>query len=121
MSGTRIFGREPTLWLQAISAGLSVFVAIGIPGTSMTADQQAAVIAFISALIGVLNALAVRPWAPGLFAGLVGAGAALAARFGFEASPELVAALQGALVVTLGLVARNQVTPTADPQPLDRI
>lgn len=111
----KVFGREPTLVLQAISALLTVFVAVGLP--NLSAEQAALIMAVISAVFGVVNALVVRPVAPAAFIALVGAGAALLAGYGLEVSQELVGAISAAVVTILALVTRVQVTPTADPRP----
>lgn len=110
----KIFGREPTLVLQSVSALLTVFVAFGIPGLS--AEQAALVIAALTAVIGVINAVAVRPIAPAAFVGLVGAVAALLAAYGLEASQEVVGSVSAAVVAALALFLRGQVTPNADPR-----
>lgn len=111
----KIFGREPTLILQAVSALLSIFVAVGMPG--LTAEQAALVVAAISAVFGVVNALAVKPVAPAAFIGLVGAVAALVTGYGLEVSQELVGAISASVVTILALLTRVQVTPVRDPRP----
>lgn len=111
----KLFGREPTLWLQAISGILGIGVALALPGLS--AEQAALIIAALSALIGVLNAMLVWPPAPAAFTGFIAALAALAAGYGFEVSQEVVGAVQAATVVILGLITRNQVTPKEDARP----
>lgn len=111
----KVFGREPTLLLQAISAILSIGVAVGLPGLS--AEQSALVVAVISAFFGVVNALAVRPVAPAAFIGLVGAVAALVTGYGLEVSQELVGSISATVVTVLALLTRVQVTPNADPRP----
>jgi hypothetical protein len=110
-----IFGREPTAWLQAISAVLAVFVTFGLDGLSAT--QAALIVAAVSAGIGVVNALAVRPIAPAAFTAFVAAGAALLTGYGLGLSQELVGAVQVAVVAALALLVRPQVTPVADPVP----
>jgi len=51
--------REPTLWLQTISALLAVLVTFGFTGLSAT--QAALIVAALSAVIGAVNAVVVRP------------------------------------------------------------
>lgn len=111
----KIFGREPTLVLQAISAALSILVAFGVP--NLTAEQAGLMVAAISATFGVINALMVRPVAPTAFVGLVGAVAALTAAYGLEFSQQQVGAVTAATVAVLTLLGRGQVTPVADPDP----
>lgn len=110
----KILGREPTLVIQAISAALSVFVALGIP--NLSAGQAAVIVAAITAGFGVINALLVRPLAPAAFVGFLGAAVALLGAYGFEVSQEVVGALGASVPVLLALFVRGQVTPNADPR-----
>lgn len=110
----KIFGREPTLVIQAISALLGVIVTFGIDGLS--AIQAAAVVAVLTAVTTAINAAAVRPVAPAAFTGLVTALAVLVAAYGLNVSQETVGAVQVAVVGVLALLTRNQVTPAADPR-----
>lgn len=111
----KVFGREPTLVLQFVSASLSLVVALGF---GLTSAQAALSVAAISAVFGVVNALAVRPIAPAAFTGLIGAVAALVAGFGFHLSDGLIAAVTGLVLTGLAFLTRAQVTPRSDPQPL---
>jgi hypothetical protein len=115
----KIFGREPTLVLQSLSAVLSVFVAVGIP--NLSAEQAGLIIAVISAALGVVNAVMVRPVAPPAFIGFVSAGAALLSAYGLELSQELVGSVTVAVVAVLALLTRGQVTPVADPRPPEQV
>jgi hypothetical protein len=103
--------REPTLILQAVSAVLAILVTFNLHGLS--SEQAALIVAAISAVFGVVNAVAVRPVAPAAFTGLVGAAAALLTGYGLNVSPELVASVSAAAVTVLGLLTRQQVTPAA--------
>ncbi len=111
----KVFGREPTLVLQVISAVLSFLVASGF-GLSDT--QAALIVAAISAVFGVVNAVMVRPIAPAAFTGLVAALAALAVGFGLNVSPEMVATVNGLVLAVLMFMTRAQVTPAGDARPL---
>lgn len=110
----KIFGREPTLVIQTISALLSVFVAVGVP--NLSAEQAALIIGVINAVFGVLNAVVVRPMPPAAFTGLIAAGAALLGAYGLELSQELVGTLSAAVIAVMTLLVRGQVTPVADPR-----
>ncbi|MEU7771215.1 hypothetical protein AB0C44_07805 [Micromonospora taraxaci] len=110
----KIFGREPTLVIQAISALLGVVVTFGIDGLSAT--QAAAIVAVLTAVTTAINATMVRPIAPAAFTGLVTAVAVLVAAYGLDVSQETVGAVQVAVVGVLALLTRNQVTPAADPR-----
>jgi len=109
----KIFGREPTLVLQTVSALLAVFVAVGIP--NLSAEQAGMIIAVLAAGIGVANAFLVRPLAPAAFTGFITAGAALLAAYGLDVSQPVVGAISAAVVTVLALVTRNQVTPVPAP------
>lgn len=111
----KIFGREPTLVLQALSAVLAILVTFGFSGLS--AEQAGLIVAALGAGIGVLNALLVRPVTPAAFTGLVAATAALLTSYGLDLSQELVGSVQVAVIALLALVTRVQVTPVTDPRP----
>jgi hypothetical protein len=113
----KLFGREPTLVIQSISALLAVFVAVGIP--NLSAEQAGLIIAVLTASLGVFNALLVRPVSPAAFTGFVAAGAALLTSYGLELSQEVVGSVSAAVVVLLALFVRGQGTPNADPRPAD--
>ncbi len=115
----KIFGREPTLVIQTISAALSVFVAVGVP--NLSAEQAALIIGVINAVFGVLNAVVVRPIAPAAFTGLIAAGAALLGAYGLELSQELVGTLSAFVITVLTLLVRGQVSPVSDPRPADHV
>ncbi|WP_371409722.1 hypothetical protein OG423_14045 [Micromonospora zamorensis] len=115
----KLFGREPTLVIQAISALLGVVVTFGIDGLS--AIQAAAIVAALTAVTTAINAALVRPVAPAAFTGLVTAVAVLVAAYGLEVSQETVGAVQVAVVGVLALLTRNQVTPTSDPRASIRV
>jgi hypothetical protein len=115
----KIFGREPTLVLQAISAGLAILVTFGFSGLS--AEQAGLIVAVLAAVIGVANAVLVRPVTPAAFTGLVAAVAALLTSYGLGLSQELVGSVQVAVVAVLTLLVRVQVSPVADPRPASDI
>lgn len=109
----RIFGREPTLWINTIAALLGIVVTFGWDGLSAT--QAAAIVAVLQGLLSAVNAVLVRPVAPAAFTGLVTAVAVLGAAYGLNASQEQVGAVQFAVLALLVLMTRNQVTPASDP------
>lgn len=111
----KIFGREPTVVLQSISALLSILVTFQLGW--FKPEHEPLVLAFIGAVFGLANAVAVRPWAPGAFIAFVTAGAALLAGYGLDLPPSVVGAITAALPVLLALQTRGQVTPAADPAP----
>jgi hypothetical protein len=105
----KIFGREPALIVGAIGSILTVFAALNLPGLS--AGTAAAITAFLSA---VLIAVTTRPIAPALYTGVIAAGVALLAEYGFHVSDGVVAALPAAVLAVFAIFGvRPQVTPTA--------
>lgn len=112
----KIFGREPTLVLQTVSALLTFVVTFGFDWLS--AEQAGLAVAVLAAVFGLINALAVRPVPPALFFGLVTTGAALLSTYGLDFSQERIGALQMVLVALVTFLTRQQVTPEADPAPL---
>jgi hypothetical protein len=111
----RILGREPALVIGAAGSLLTVLAALNLPG--MSAGAAAAVTALITAAV---TAWATRPVAPALYVGVVAAGAALIAEYGYHVSDHVIAALSGAVLAGFALFGvRPQVTPAADPRPID--
>jgi hypothetical protein len=110
-----VIRREPTLVLSVLSGVLAILVSFGFPGLS--AEQAGLLIAVVSAVIGVINAVAVRPISPAAFTGLVAAAAALLTSYGLNFSQEQVGSVQVAVVAVLALITRVSVTPLADPRP----
>jgi hypothetical protein len=108
----KIFGREPTLVLQALSAVLGIVVALGLP--ALSPEQAGLIIAAVSTGIGAVNAVMVRPIAPTAFVGIVGAGAALLAAYGLDVSQPVVGSISAATIAVMALLARQQVTPTGE-------
>lgn len=102
----KIFGREPALWIGAAGALLTVLAGLNLPG--LNAGQASALTALIA---GVLMAATTRPVAPALFTGVLAAGVAVAAEYGFSVSDGTVAALSGAVLAVFALVTRGQVSP----------
>lgn len=111
----KIFGREPTLLLQAISAILAFLVTFG--WDNLSGEQAALIVAVISAVIGIINAVSVRPVAPALFDMFIKTAAALLAGYGLNLGQEFVGAFQLAVVAVMTFLLRPQVTPAADPAP----
>lgn len=108
----KIFGREPALIIAFIGAVLTALAAFSFPGVS--AGAAAAITALVS---GLLIAVTTRPVAPGLFAGLVPAAAAVLAEYKFHASSEQIAVLSGLVLAGFALLGRGQITPAKDQAP----
>lgn len=110
-----IFGRDPALWLTAIATALGLGVAFGLDG--LNAEQSASIQALLVAGVTAVQALAVRPVAPTVFAGVVTAGAVLLAAYGLDVGQERLGAVQLAVAAVVGLIVRQQSTPKHDPAP----
>ncbi|GAA4799486.1 hypothetical protein [Streptomyces ziwulingensis] len=111
----RIFGREPVAVLNTLSAALGFVVSLGV--TPLTAETSAAIVAFVTALLGGIAAARTRPIAPQAFTTVVAAGAVLVAAFGFEVSQATVGAVNGVVLAALTLLTRVQVTPSSPSVP----
>lgn len=115
----KIFGREPTLYVTIIGAVLAWLVTLQIDG--LTEAQAAAIMGALTALVGAVNGLMVRPFKPAFANGLVAAVVGVLVAYGVDApwmTSEAVISLQAVLVAIGGLWAvRQQVTPKIDPVP----
>lgn len=114
MKNLKIFGREPTLLIGVLASLLSVGVGFG--WDKLTAEQAALIIVVLNAILGALNALAVRPIPPAAITYFIGAVAALLAAYGLDVSQEMVGSISGAAISILMFLTRGQVTPAADPR-----
>jgi hypothetical protein len=105
----KIFGREPTLWLAVIYAVLTV---LGTGGVAHFTGQQAQLTnAAIAAVVGAVNAYAVRPISPVSFTYAIAALAQLGAAYGIAIPEETLTAINGLVVPALALLSRGQVSP----------
>jgi len=110
----KLFGREPSLWISVIGSALSLVAGFGLDW--LTADQAALVIVVLNAILGVVNALHVRPVSPAAFVYLVGAVATLVAAYGVNVSQSMVGAVNATVLAVLALLLRGNVSPV-DPTP----
>ncbi len=109
------FRREPTVYLQGLQVVLALLVSFKVLG--LTEELSALVLAFAGAILGAYNAWKVQPVAPAAFTMLVTTAAPLLAHFRLDMTTEQIGALQFAVLFTLALVTRTQVSPVADPAP----
>lgn len=105
----KVFGREPTLWLAVIYAVLTVVGTSGL--ANFSGDQANLTNAAIAALVGAVNAYAVRPISPVSFTYAVAALAQLGAAYGVALPEETLLAINGLVVPALALLSRGQVAP----------
>lgn len=107
----KIFGREPALILGFVGAVLTFLVSVNLDW--LNAGQSAAVLALLT---GVVTAVTTRPVAPGLYAGLAAAAAALLAEYGTSVSEATVAGVTGLILAGFALFGvRSQVSPVDSP------
>lgn len=102
-------GRHPSLWLGTLGAALALGTAIGLPGLS--GGQVAAINAGVLAVVSAVWAWSVRPIAPAVYTGAVGAIAGVGAAYGLHVPSETVGAVQAVVVQVLTLIAWGQVSP----------
>lgn len=115
----KLFGREPALWIGVIQATLGLIVTLGFAW--LDATDATNIVATLTALAGVATAISTRPWRLSIFTGAVSTVAVLFAGYGLNFTQEQVGAVQLILVTVVTLVARNQITPEADPRPLTAV
>jgi hypothetical protein len=115
VTNVRIFGREPALiisWLAALG-----MLAGGLNISWLNAGQTTVIVAAIAAL---LLALTTRPVGPGLFVTASAALFAVFAEYGMTVSEATVSAVGGVIMASFALFGvRPQVTPAADPRPIE--
>jgi hypothetical protein len=111
----RIFGKEPVVVLNTLSAVLGLIVSLGV--TSLTAEQAGATIAVVSAILGGIAAAMTRPVAPQAFTAIVAAGATAVAAFGYDVSQPTVGAINTVVLAVLTLLTRAQVSPSNPAAP----
>jgi hypothetical protein len=111
----KIFGKEPVVVLNVLSAILGLIVSLSI--TSLTAEQAGTIVAVTSAILGGIAAAMTRPVAPQAFTAIVAAGATAVAAFGYEVSQGTVGAINTAVLALLTLLTRVQVSPASPTAP----
>jgi len=111
----RIFGREPVVWLGAISAVLAVVVTI--PDVGFTAEAAGWVMVIVSGVFAAAEAIMTRPFVVTALTGAVRTVLTGAVYFGLPLSQETSGALVAAMNLVLMLVLAQSVTPAIDPAP----
>ncbi|WP_435279362.1 hypothetical protein [Streptomyces sp. 1222.5] len=106
----RIFGREPALYLNTLSAILGLVVTFNV---GLTENQAGWIVAGVSAILGAIAAVLTRPIAVQAFTTLVAAVASAVAAFGYDVAPTTTAAINGLVLAVLMFLTRGQVTPAA--------
>lgn len=103
------FRREPTLIIATIGSLLSLLAGFGLD--FLSTEQAGLIVGFLTAALGVWNSLKVRPVAPTAIVYAISVAAALAATYGLDVSQEKVGLITGAVLMTLSLILRGQVSP----------
>ncbi|MER5843677.1 hypothetical protein ABT099_25980 [Streptomyces prasinus] len=110
----RIFGREPALALNTLSAVLGLLVTFNV---GLTEVQAGWIVAGTSAILGAIAAALTRPIAVQAFTALVATVASGVAAFGYEVAPTTTAAINGALLAVIMFITRGQVSPANPSAP----
>lgn len=97
---------EPALILSLISSVVGLLIAAH---AGLNPQTGALWIGGVQAVAGLIIGLRTKPWAPGLFTGVIAAVFALAGGYGLHLAPELSAAISNVVMVILGFVTRHQV------------
>lgn len=115
MTGIKIFGREPALWIAFLAA-----IGIALAGLNISWLNAGQSTAIVAALAAILLAVTTRPIGPGLFVSAFAAGAAVFAEYGLPVSQGTVTAVGGVIMAAFALLGiRPQATPAADPRTID--
>ena len=110
----RIFGREPALYLNTLSAVLGLVVTFNV---GLTQDQAGWIVAGVSAVLGAVAAALTRPIAVQAFTTLVATVASAVAAFGYNVAPTTTAAINGLVLAVLMFLTRGQVSPASPSAP----
>lgn len=110
----RIFGREPGLALNTLSAVLGLLVTFNV---GLTENQAGWIVAGTSAILGAIAAALTRPIAVQAFTTLVATVASAVAAFGYDVAPTTTAAINGALLAVIMFITRGQVSPSKPDAP----
>lgn len=110
----KIFGREPGLALNTLSAALGLIVTFNV---GLTENQAGWIVAGTSAILGAIAAALTRPIAVQAFTTLVATIASAVAAFGYDVAPTTTAAINGALLAVIMFITRGQVSPASPTAP----
>ncbi|QJT04343.1 hypothetical protein G9272_32005 [Streptomyces asoensis] len=112
----RIFGREPVYILAAIAVVLKLSAAYGF---NVSDEQQGAIMAVLSLIVAIVNAVVLKTGAVGAaIVNLAQGGLALFLAFGLEISAEQQALWMFAVEALVALVIHREVTAPVPPSAL---
>ena len=104
----KIFGREPVYILAFVAVALKLAAAYGL---DVTADQQGAIMAVLSLLVAVVNAIVLKTGAAAAAVVNLAQGVlALFLAFGLHLSADQQALWMGAVEAAVALAIRKEVT-----------
>ncbi|NUS22745.1 MAG: hypothetical protein HOV92_00755 [Streptomyces sp.] len=104
----KIFGREPVYILAFVAIALKLAAAYGL---AVTADQQGAIMAVLSLLVAVVNAVVLKTGAAAAAVVNLAQGVlALFLAFGLHLSADQQALWMGAVEAAVALLIRSEVT-----------
>lgn len=106
----KIFGRDPVLFLNSLSAILGLVVTFNV---GLTEDQAGWIVAGMSAILGAVAAALTRPIAVQAFTTLVATVASAVAAFGYDVAPTTTAAINGLVLAVIMFITRGQVSPAS--------
>lgn len=106
---TKIFGREPTLYIAVLNAVVMFLSTIGLH--LLTGKEGALIVIAINGVFACFTAWAVRPISPAIFTYAVGAILAVFSAYGLAIPIETAAMLNALVITVLALVTRGQVSP----------
>jgi hypothetical protein len=114
----KVFGREPVYILAAIAVILKLSAAYGL---DVTSEQQGAIMAVLSLLVAVINAIVLKTGAVGAaIVNLAQGGLALFLAFGLEMSAEQQALWMFAVESLVALAIHKEVTAPRPPLPIEQ-
>lgn len=107
-----IFGRQPAIWVGLIESALALGIAVGLP---LTPEQVAAVVAVVSAALGVYTAYVTTETLLAVVVGFAKAVLACAVGFGLNLSPELTGAIISFVTLVMSMFNFANTSPLAVP------
>lgn len=110
----KIFGRDPAIWLAVINAVIGLVVAVHWLG--LTTVQGGAVVTVASAILGLVTAFMVKPFAPTAATYLVGVIGEALSTFQYHVSAQVIGGINLLILALVAAIVRPQSTPNADPR-----
>lgn len=107
------WSREPAAWGALVAAAVSMLVVFDLPW--LTGEHEAAIVAVVDAVVGLVVAFRVKPFAPSSVTYLITAAAVLATTYGIAIPADRVAAFNVGVVGLIFAVTRLQQSPKTDP------